>query len=293
MADYLFDRWSFSKCSTAATCLRKFFLRYVMKVRSPSAPWLLGGRAVHKGQETDNNAKLAGKELKIGQVHECAVEALKEYSRDEGCKVDVDRFAEEHNIQLGVFETSGERAKINPVAGSVEAPFEMDLEVGDTEHGKKPAVLEGFVDVVSMDHETEQRELVDYKTAGRPTSQKEAEEHVQLALEAVGSEAGASKIVTFVKHQKQKPTARVTQPVATSKEQFAKALQFVADQIHAGRRAMETGDFPKCDPKSIACMRGKNCEYGHLCYGADDLKDFIEVKAIRPVGTVPQPDWRK
>ena len=292
MSDFLFERWSFSKCMDAAKCLRKFFLRRVARVRADAAPWLLGGRAVHAGQEADNRAKIAGESLPVVAVHEAAVEALKKYSADEGVKTDVDRFAIEHGRQLEVFEESGERAKIRPVPGSVEAAFEMDLMVGDSESGLKSAVLEGFVDVVSAD-ETDQRTLVDYKTAGRPTSQNEAKAHVQLALEAEGAKAHDSKIVTFVKHAKQKPTAKVTEPVANTKENFERAIKFVADQIHAARRAMVTGDFPKCDPAAVHCQWGKQCEYGAICFTTNDLKDFVEVKEIRPVGTVPTPEWRK
>lgn len=295
VTDWLSGKFSFSKVHTAFGCMRKFFYRYVMKMKDAASPWFVVGQAVHTGQEADNNAKLEGKGLTLKQTLDAAVSKLEEARAEGGWKpkdIPTDPFVAEHTAQLEAYKRSGEWDKVYPAPGSVEAPFEIIAKVGDPEHGLEPAVIEGFVDVVSVDEEGN-RKVIDYKTAGRPTKQSEADGHIQLALEAIGAQAAAGQITTFVKTGKQKPTTKVTEPTPSTEERGKLALKHMADGIHAIRRAVKTGDFPKCDPAAYYCQHGRGCEFGRLCFNTSDLKEFIQVEKLRPVGSLETPEWRK
>lgn len=292
--DYLSEKFSFSKANTFSLCPRKSFHRYVMREREPAGPALLFGRGVHEGVEEDNRAKLRGEELPLESIVEAGVEAFKAEASKEGIKGDVDGFAREFDRQVEVYQEAGIRRQIHPAPDSIEAAFRIEAKVGDVEHGFAPVLIEGYCDVVSVDEKTGERRLIDYKSAARPTSQKEAENHLQLAVEATGAQAEAAQIVTMVKMGKQKPTTKITAPVRNTKDRFDKAMMFLAENIHGFRRALITGDFPKCAPTSFWCNYGKSCAYGRACFPdtITDLPDFVQVQKIVPVGALPEEDWR-
>lgn len=292
--NWLEDKHSITKCKCFAMCPRKFFYRYVCKIKESPSLALLLGRAIHTGQETDNYAKVRGDKLSTEQVLESAVDTLEEDSAAQGVDVSTDAFVAEHRAQLEKFEKTGERARVNPVPGSIEAPFALQIKVGDPEHGLRAATVEGFVDVVSQDPSTGERCVIDYKSGKKPASLREVDEHLQLALEATGAEAGSAKIINFVMEGKQKPTTKVSEAVQNTQQKFERVLRFLSDTIHAIRRGIKTGDFPKCDPSAHYCSAGF-CEYYTRCYPEKepDLHKWIQVVKIEPVGSLPVPEWRE
>jgi hypothetical protein len=294
VSNWLVDKFSFSKVGCFSKCPRMFFYRYVMRMKSPATPWLLFGRGAHGGQETDNLAKLRGEHLSVAQVLESAVAEFEGEVEKEGVGKDLkDAFVEEHARQLEVFEESGERAKIVPVPGTVEGAFQIELMVGDGEGPKAPALVEGFTDVVSQQSPDSPKILLDYKTSGRPTSEKEAAKHLQLALEAIGGQAESAQIVTFVKGGKQKPTTKVTKAHPVDNARWQKVLAWFAEGIHSIRRAVKSGDYPRCDPGAHYCS-AEACEFFALCYPEKqpDLHKWVEVGEIRASGTLPPAEWR-
>jgi hypothetical protein len=293
-SNWLVDKFSFSKVACFSKCPRKFFYRYVMRKKEACSPWLLFGRGAHGGQEADNLAKLRGERMSVPQVLEAAVAEFEEEVDKEGTGKDLkDAFVEEHRRQLEVFEESGERAKIVPVPGTVEGTFQIDLMVGSGEGPKVPAQIEGFTDVITQEYPGAPRRLVDYKTAGRPTSEKEAAEHLQLGLEAIGGEAEEAQVVTFVKGGKQRPTTKVSKAYKVGQSRWERILQWFADGIYGIRRAVRSGDFPKCDPACHWCSP-EVCDFYKLCYPQKqpDLHKWVEVGEIRPSGTLPPAEWR-
>jgi hypothetical protein len=293
--DWIADKWSYSKAACFSKCPRKCFYKYVTKKKESVSAALLFGRGAHDGQETDAYAKLRGELLPIKQVLEAAVAGFEHEKKETGLlHASTDEFVAEHKKQLEIYESTGERAKIVPVPGTVEAMFQIDIDVGGGDAPKVAATVEGFTDVVSQNPETGVRTAVDYKTAGRPVSDVEAENHLQLMLEAVGAGAGSAKIVTFVKHQKQKPTCKVTGEVPVTEERWQKVLAWLADTIHGFRRCLKSGDFPKCSPECFWCGP-QWCDFYQLCYPThlEDLGNWIEVKEIRPAGTLPVQEWRE
>jgi hypothetical protein len=294
VTNYLTDKFSFSKVACFSRCPRKFFYKYVMRMKENTSPWLLFGRGAHGGQEVDNYAKLRGERLSVEQVLEAAVAEFEEETEKENTGRELkDAFAEEHARQLEIFEDSGERAKIVPVAGTVEGAFQLELMVGDGDGPKAPALVEGYTDVVSQAGEDEPRVMIDYKSAGRPVSEREAAEHLQLGLEALGGQAEAAQIVSFVKGGKQKPTTKVSKAHPVTQSRIQKILAWLADGIHGIRRGVKSGDFPKCDPACHWCS-AQACDFYGLCYPEKqpDLHKWVELGEIRPSGSLPPAEWR-
>lgn len=290
--DWVSDKWSASKAGCVRMCLRKFFMKYVMKMREDASVAMLFGRGVHSGMETDAYAKLRGEALKIPELVDAGAAEYQAGEQKDGLKGDVDAFVEEFAEQLDKAQARG-LLDYAPVPGSIEGAFQIEATVGDTENGFDPVLIEGYTDVAIVTEEGKRR-IRDYKTCARPVSDKEVQEHGQLTLEAIGAEAEEGEIVSFVRYGKQKPTAKASKPVVITEQRTARALKELAEAIHAGRRAIKTGDFPKCDPKAFYCNHGKSCAFGYVCYPAEvtDLKDYIQVTKITPVGELPVADWR-
>ncbi len=290
--DWLRDYFSHSKLAAFGRCPTYAMLRYVQRLKLPSERALyplLVGRAVHGGQETDAYAKLRGEALSVSQVLDAAVAEFEaEREKEELAPKDapVDPFATEHKTQLEIFEKSGERARIQPMPGSIEAPYKVHLKLP----GQEPAILEGYTDLVSVT-DAGDRETVEIKSGARAKTEKEAEESHQLALEALGAEARYTKIVNFVAGKRQKPTTRVTKPVEATIERVEKALQWVANTVTAFRAALKSGVWPRCAPGVWWCS-AKTCEYYGTCYPRTDKLTPVKVVKIEPVGSLPPADWR-
>ena len=291
--DYLLDVFSYSKLMALSRCPAYAFLKYVKRLRQPSERVLyplIAGRAIHAGQETDAYSKLRGEALSVGQVLESAVTEFEAEREKEGVKdpdAPKDKFVTEHLAQLEVFEKSGERAKICPMPGSIEAPYRVHLEIP----GQAKATLEGYTDLVSINEESD-RETVEYKSGARAITEKEAANNVQLALEALGAEARYTKIVNFVAGKRQHPTTKVTPPVEATRERVELALQWVNESISEFRAAVKSGSFPRCSPGSWWCSV-KACEYFSVCFPKVEKLQPVVVTRIEPVGTLPPVEWRK
>jgi len=296
VTDFLGDKFSYSKLNCFSKCPRQAFYRYIRKMPFIVSPWLLFGRAVHGGQEADNYAKLRGERLSIENVLEAAVETFRDEVETENlekARFPLDPFADEHRRQLEVFEKSGMRDLVVPVAGTVEAGFQLEVSAGDGQGGMRPAIIEGYVDVVSEVGEAGglAREVVNYKSCARPPTVKEANVNLQLALEAYGSGCAGRKIVAFVKAGKQKPTARSIPADARPPSQLL--LQFLGDTIADFRWAVQHDCWPKCDHACNWCGPAV-CEFYRLCYPRElDLSNVIVVEKVNPTGSLPPAAWRE
>ena len=286
--DWLSQVFSFSKLNTFSRCPRQFFYKYVLRRREPTSLELLFGRGVHGGMETDNLAKLRGENLSLAAVLEAAVEEYRGEAEDTGMKVDVDAFAQEHERQLSIYDETGQRAAIRPIPGSVEAGFQVSLEVYDGERRPPAAVIvEGYTDVVSESRDG--KVVVDFKTAGRPASAPEVANNLQLALQAIGAEAPGGGIVSFVKAGKQKPTAK-TRMTTFDDAARSRVLGWIGNTISSIRAALRSGDFPMCAPQDGKCIR---CEFKRYCWPAAVPKEQVRLVSLTPVGTMPPAEWRE
>lgn len=299
-ADWLRDKYSFSKLSTMAKCPRMAYNKYVLKKSAPPSFAALYGSGVHGGQEWDNLEKVEGRTRTAREVLAVATAEFEEKAKgadwtpgDRGAFLD--KFVEEHKIQLIKFDESGERAKIKPVPGTIEEAFEIKLALPVAVDGRAAgfgdeAVVEGYVDVVSEGASglPQDREIVDYKTAGIV---QKAGGHMQLALEGLGAGVSNAKAVTFIKHARQKPTTKVSE-APVSGDVINKLMKWVADTITSFRRALITGDWPKCPPESVWCS-AKACPYYRECYPSEGVVGkFVAVKDVKIVGTLPKQAWR-
>lgn len=285
--DRVRDTYSCSKCTCIAGCPQKAYLKYVQKVKAQPADLdlsaLLAGRAVHGGQEYDALEKVRGRTPRIEEVHEAAVAVFEDEARKDGVPGDTDGFAASHKRQLEDFEKSGDRALIQPYAGSVEAPFEIELAA---EGG--PAILEGYVDVVSEDPQGEPC-VVDFKATGRALTTKEVGSHWQLAIEQVGAAAKSRTLCNFVHGKRQKPTARLL-PASRDTTMPARAIAWVVKVVEEWRAMLKSGVFPRCSPTSFQCSASW-CEYFGVCYPKTAPSDKMIVN-VKPVGVLPAADWR-
>lgn len=284
------NKHSYSKLNTASRCMRKFFFKYVVGLKE-FQDFLIRGRAVHAGQEYDNREKLLGHILKPKHVLEAAVQALEEEGKKLEKELDKDSFAREHAAQLDIYEASGERSKVRPVEGSIEAPFEINLTVPQQE----PAVVSGFLDTLSYGvGPNDPHVVVDYKAGKRPVKEKEADQSFQFDLYRLGSFEGPLKIVNFVAGGRQKAGAQVTQAKGGGEKQRARTLNWVQATITSIRLALKTGDFPRCAPECFWCAPTA-CEFYRKCYPAAlfEVEKLVQVQEIKRVGTLPQPEWRK
>jgi len=293
IADWLADKFSWSKLSCFSRCPQKAYKQYVLKKKEAPTLSLLWGRAVHEGQEADNLAKVRGDRLPVAKVLDAAIASFDTIGAGDS-PVDIDRFRDEHGRQLGKFESSGERAKICPIKGTVEGQFKIELNVLELDGRTRAALVEGYTDVVSLDEYTGARRVIDYKSGKRPVSDKEVETHLQLGLEATGAGAESGQIVNFVSYAKQKPTTKVSAAIENTQARWNRVLAFVSDTIRSFRHCLKTGDFPKCDPGCYWCSPTACAFYGE-CYPKNypQQSKFVEVTKIDLSGTLPPADWRK
>lgn len=285
--DYLETEFSYSKLFCFALCPRKARLRYLEERRDDTG-YMISGKAIHYGQQVDNLAKIQGRYLPVKEILDAAVAKLKEEREKTGLEADVDLFAEEHLVQLVSLEEKGFRRLIRPVPGSVEAPFELELTV----QGEKSAKVKGFVDLNSWVEEN-RKEVVDYKSGSRPVYQGDAARSLQFALYCLGSKCDRHRAISFVRGGRQKPTTHSTDPVVLTDGHLARLQTFLEDTILSWRAAMKSGDWPKCAPSSHYCS-AQACAYYEICYPAGrPASPKVYVSAIREVGTLEIPAWRK
>jgi hypothetical protein len=262
-------------------------LKYVQKIKPKPADLdlsaLLTGRAIHGGMEHDANEKIRGRTAPLTEVLDAAVAVFEDESRKDGVPASPDSFAKMHETQLAKFEAQGDRARIRPYGGSVEAPFEIGL---TCEGG--PATLEGFVDLVSED-EDGSATVIDFKSSARAIQPREVEGHWQLALEQVGAGAAGRTLCNFVGSSRQKPTARLL-PTVKGGDFPQRAIAWVVDVVGTWRKLLVAGVFPRCAPTSPLC-NSRFCEfYCSHCYPNEAPSGLVTV--VKPVGTMPAADWR-
>lgn len=283
------NKHSYSKLNTAARCLRKFYYRYVLGFKEQQE-FLIRGRAVHAGQEYDNREKLLGHILLPKVVLEAAVAAFEQEGKSVEKALDKDGFIKEHAAQLEAYDASGERSKVKPIEGTIEAPFEIKLELP----GQEGAVVGGFLDLLSYGPTPEDRhEVVDYKAAKRPVKEREANKSFQFDLYRLASFEGPIKVVNFVSGGRQRAGAQVTVGKGGGEVQRQRTLTWVHGVITAIRGALKTGDFPRCAPECFWCAPSA-CEFYKRCYPEKSAKldQLVKIGEITKVGMMPAPEWR-
>lgn len=280
--------FSFSKLYTLTQCAQKAFLRYVLGLPDDTR-YLIAGKGVHLGQQTDNEGKVEGKDLTVKQVLDAAVEGVREEATKRSVAVDLDSFAKDHQTQLQRLRDRGWRDQIVPVKGTIEAPFTIGLKIQD----EKDAKILGFVDVVSQREENDKRRVVDYKSGARPVYQGDAQSSLQFALYQLGAKAPESQVISFVRSGRQKATVHRTAPVELSQVRVNKLLGWLEDAIKLWRSCLKSGFWPRCSPNAHYCS-DHACAYYGRCYPKEGRPvQFISLGEIKPVGTLPIPEWRK
>lgn len=286
--NWLETEFSFSKLYCAVQCPMKAYQRYVLGLPDDTH-YLVQGKAIHFGQQKDNEAKLEGKDLTVPQVLDAAVDCVKEEAAKHEVKVEVDAFARDHKLQLEVFRERGWRDEIAPVEGTIEAPFEIQVKM----EGGADAKLTGFVDLVSQREPDATRRVIDYKSGARPVYQGDAQSSLQFALYQLGAKAPESQVISFVRTGRQQATVHRTAPVELTQPRVNKLLAWLEDAITLWRTCLKTGYWPRCSQQAHYCSASA-CAYYSRCYpAAGRERKVLMLGTVRPVGTVPMPEWRK
>lgn len=284
------DTFSISKLETFHRCPQRAFRKYVLNQPDQNA-FFLRGRAVHSGQEWDAREKLEGRLPHTGQVLDASVGFLKAEQERSGIRVDTDRFVCEHRAQLEEYERSGLRGMIRPVPNTIEAGFEMELALQD----QSPALITGFVDLLSYTEEADPNQaVVDYKTTQRPYTDKDVLDSLQMPLYMMGAKVGGARVVSFVAGKRQKPCVKSTSLIRLGEPMRRRLLDFLWRTITDYRAAYWDGDWPRCARQCFWCGPGICAYYGE-CYPAHNpgLAKLVQVGEIRPVGTLANPAWRR
>lgn len=293
--DYLGDVYSHSKLGCIASCMRKAYWKYVVKEKTPLPEFFLRGSAVHAGQEYDNRQKLKGEFVPKDEVLDVAIARYEEGTEPNNRDV-IDSFATEHKIQLNHYWKTGMRDRLVPVEGSIEAMWECDVKIWNSQtHVLRPATLQGFVDVVAFDEGEgeEHKRIIDYKNVSRAVSDSNLEYDLQGTLYTLGAACDRFQYFSFVKGgSRTKPNFKATQIKEVRQSDINHLLQYIHHTITDFRSALKTGDFPKTAPNNWQC---KNCEYRDKCYPKSNptLSKLVSINIVRPVGTLKTPDWRK
>jgi RecB family exonuclease len=293
LGSWLLDLFSFSKMAAFSKCPRYAFNRYLLRLKTGPTEPLRYGRAVHDGQEHDNLEKVAGRRVHITEILDKAADSYKQEGGE-----DIDNFVREHARQLEISEETGVRDSVFPVKGTVEAPYQVVLNVTPDPEAEAPTpvLIEGYVDTISQRSEEDPAEVIDYKTGARPKSTKEAADDLQLHLNALGCEVPGGRFISFVKGGRQRPKASTTETTQLTQRKTNKLLTFIGDTVAGLRRAHKSGDWPKAHPSCWWCSPTA-CEfYDEFCY-PDDMKDlgrFVSIEDVRPAGKCDvDTSWRK
>src|SRR5262245_12216258 len=109
----------------------------------------------------------------------------------------------------------------------------------------------------------------------------------------MGAKAPESQVISFVRTGRQRATVHRTEPVVLTQARVNKLLGWLEDAITLWRTCLKTGFWPRCSPQAHYCSASA-CAYYSRCYPSEGRKtQVISLGEIKPVGTVPVPEWRK
>lgn len=244
-------------------CPEQFRRRYIEHKKSPPSIAMTEGTSHHKAAEEDNKSKRdKGKQLLPSQM----VDIFEATWKDELAKAEKD--CDELKVKLDwededndsvrkrgkILQTeyaTTHSVKIQPVG--VEEPFMSEVDV----RGIKFRLM-GQMDVTTKDV------VWDYKTSGRPKTDKDLGTSLQLSSYSWVKKMPKVSYVAFVKTAK--PYVQVMDPVAVSPGRWMWALEVIASAVDGIRR----GSFPKTNPAMFPApwwCSDRFCGYWKDCRG--------------------------
>ena len=272
---------SFSKIFTYSQCGIKYELKYVKEVPVPCSPFSFLGRSVHKAVENLYNARIEGKEVRMQDVKDIAVESFKNEYEDimnspaPGLFLD-DKLPDEKKV-LSLIEKSVVKMTMqyfdtrikNTTPLMVEQGFSLDLQeeapkyCEDYDGSLDDVLVIGYIDFVDSGEN-----IIDLKTSARRPQSDAADRSDQLTMYALGyvvetglfpNQVTLDYIVHDWINNPEKPPLIVTLSSKRSKRDIERFLNRLVRII----KGIKAGVFLPPDPNSWACAY---CPYRHLGY---------------------------
>ncbi|MEY2426233.1 MAG: hypothetical protein QOI61_1805 [Actinomycetota bacterium] len=250
-------RLSASQLSTYENCPRRWFYGNVLRLHDSTSVWADFGNLIHDVLE---------KFLAPGSAVEYSLDALLDLA-EEMWTDDVAQFApqrtqarrEMRDVLENWWSMEGslfDRAQV------LDVEHEFEFPVGDR------VVVRGFIDRVDRDPDRGGIAVVDYKTGGRPPSEAEVEDDVQLAvyyLAALRStELAAVGPPTRLELRYIRVVKTLTQAITPDHEARAEAriLEAAAQMLDESLEPLPTGDCDHCDYHRLCPLQRAGREAG-------------------------------
>lgn len=243
--------FSHSQYEAFKACGKAYEFRYVKQIRSPAAPAVARGLALHAGVEAALIAKKEGRETSVeemSQVVSDAFDKAKETVEDWG----EDNPGKVKGITLGLYRVyhAGALPKINPL--EIEEPFVV--KVGSV-------TVRGVIDLV--DHEKDEPGdpgrivVADLKTSGSKWSQNDVDKDTQLSLYTAVKGQINARIDNLVSTKTLAYHRLSTVRGPSDHRNLTEDYEQTVDMIKKGMFPMTTMDSWKCTPKW--CPYWKDC----------------------------------
>lgn len=259
LKDFKLHHLSYSQLWLSSSCMRRWFLEKVEKLRAVPQYALVSGSSLHKGLETNNLEIAAGKKgLHPGEIVEVAVTEMEGFEGVEEMEKDgmvlsldkgKDRMVKEATAPITQYkhEVEDDILQEGDITGVEE---EVNFEVCGV-----PFV--GYLDLVKEGH------FFDYKFVSRKKSDHAIRFDAQTRLYQIAKPDYSASLLQLIRGSK-----RCEEGVIPNDDRATNGIMaWIEGQVLAIQTALKTGVFPRCQPGSWQCSK-KTCPYFRNCYPA-------------------------
>jgi len=265
MTDGCPDHLSVSQISMLMRCPMQYEWRYIKGVKAPYPVALAQGNAMHRVLQSVNSYFMLKKKwLKEADVADIWRTVWGETQKE------VEDWGEESQESVLVSGLDLLRTYLREVADET-VPVACE-EFFDVKINGESVI--GYIDLVEKDS------VSDYKVVGRTPSQKDVENHMQLALYCIVKQVKLGQIIALNK-KKQEVT------VIPAKFNCKEWLGWFGDIIDRYAAMRKAGVFPPCQPDSWMCSE-KFCGYYKQCRGASSKKKGVRIQYVQIGGVGPR-----
>jgi CRISPR/Cas system-associated exonuclease Cas4 (RecB family) len=254
------EHWSNTQIDMLFRCPEAYRRRYVEGERCPPGLAMLRGTGVHSAARVNFSQKITTHcDLPPKQIVDAAVAAFDEQIAAGDLALDDDERS--RGLKIVVGETRDDVADIADVHAHEQAPAYQPTHVEHSINVELPGSrsLLAIIDLAdTLDR------VVDFKTAKRSKSQKDADDSTQLSIYEVAFEAEtgrkATELVLDTVVQLKRETKRQT--LTTQRTAVDRAV--LAERIDVAARMVEAGIFPPAAAGVWNCSK-KWCGYYRTC----------------------------
>lgn len=259
--------YSGSQLDTFCMCPESYRQWYIEKNRIPPTVYMARGTGMHEGAAMNSRQKMETfRDLPAKDIIDAGIAEFEAATKD-GIMLTPEEASRGPDAVIG--ETKDDLRAILDCHAKEQAPSYQPIMVEQTvriELPNSPRDLLGVVDLAT------ENEVVDYKTAKRSKSQKDADTSVPLTIYAVAFMVVTGSAPEFVSLDSVIQTAKATKRqkvISTRDENDFRAL---ANRINAVDHAIRSGSFPPALPGSWKCSP-KYCGYYRTCPFVNGSRD--------------------